>query len=237
MTAKLHVNIDHIATLRNARGSAYPSLSEAAKICEGAGAAGITIHLREDRRHIRDEDAFLLRNTVNTVLNFEMATTDEMIAVAQKLKPDLITLVPEKRLERTTEGGLDVPANRQKIASAIKALAPTPVHLFIDPEPAQVEAAHMVGAAGVELHTGDYAHADTAAKEGELARLKCAADALPASMTLAAGHGLTLSNVGALMQAVVAISELNIGHALICDAVFKGLAKTVQAYREAINAN
>lgn len=239
MTVRLHVNVDHVATLRQARGTAYPDPVEAAALCEEAGAHGITVHLREDRRHIQDRDVTVLRERVTTVLNLEMAATDEMVTIASRVVPDLVTLVPEKREERTTEGGLDVVTNREVIARAILRLgaAGVPVSLFVAPDEAQLRAAIEVGARCVELHTGDYANAsgDDAARE-----LKALADAATLARTLspdlqvAAGHGLTLGNTPPLVTRVAEIAELNIGHALIADAVFMGVGDAVRAYLGAI---
>jgi pyridoxine 5-phosphate synthase len=240
MAVRLHVNVDHVATLRQARGTPYPDPVEAAVLCEHAGADGITVHLREDRRHIQDRDADLLRQTVKTLLNLEMAATDEMAEVALRLRPHKVTLVPERREERTTEGGLDVLAHRQALEPLIARLgeAGISVSLFVDPEGDQVRAARDVGASEIELHTGDYANAATAADATrELRRLADAAQvgAREASrMGIAAGHGLTLRNTGPLVAAVAPLVELNIGHALVCDALFMGIGEAVKRYREVI---
>jgi len=239
MAVRLHVNVDHVATLRQARGTAYPDPVEAASVCEAAGADGITVHLREDRRHIQDADVEALRERVKTLLNLEMATTGAMVDLAARVKPDLVTLVPEKRQERTTEGGLDAAGQRRAIEQAIDRLraAGVPVSLFIDPEPEQVRASFEVGARSIELHTGDYANAGGGAIEGELVRITRAASeahALSRGLEVAAGHGLTLVNVGALVSRVPEIVELNIGHALVSHAVIVGLERAVQDYRRAI---
>jgi pyridoxine 5-phosphate synthase len=240
MAVRLHVNVDHVATLRQARGTPYPDPVEAAVLCEHAGADGITVHLREDRRHIQDRDADLLRQTVKTLLNLEMAATDEMAEVAFRMRPHKVTLVPERREERTTEGGLDVLAHRQALEPVIARLgeAGISVSLFVDPEGDQVRAARDVGAHEIELHTGDYANAASQASVArELRRLADAAQvcAQEASrMGIAAGHGLTLRNTGPLVAAVAPLVELNIGHALVCDALFMGMGEAVRRFREVI---
>ena len=236
----LHINVDHVATVRQARGVRYPDPVWAAALCELAGADGITVHLREDRRHIQDRDVRLLRETVRGVLNLEMAATDEMVGIAKEVRPDIVSLVPEKREERTTEGGLDVEGGgRAAAARAIAALqaASIPVSLFIDPTEGAVRAAKALGAGRIELHTGDYCarfDAVTHAESAELSRLQRAA-ALGAELGLhvAAGHGLDPLNVGAV-AAVPEIVELNIGHALVARAVFVGLDAAVRELREAI---
>lgn len=233
---RLHVNVDHVATLRQARGTTYPDPVEAAALCELAGADGITVHLREDRRHVSERDVEVLRRTVKTLLNLEMATTDAMIAFAARVKPDLVTLVPEKRQEQTTEGGLDVVAQKDAVRAAIVRLrdAGVPVSLFIDPEGAQIDASLDVGAAAIELHTGDYANARTdLARTKELARLaRAAIHARTAGPTLrlAAGHGLTARNVGELLRTVRGIEELNVGHAIVADAVLMGMERAVARF-------
>lgn len=244
MRVALQVNIDHVATLRQARGVAYPDPVRAAVLCELAGADGITVHLREDRRHIQDRDVRLLRETVTTMLNLECAVTDEMLAIALEVQPDLITLVPEKREERTTEGGLDVVGNLERVQHFVDrcAEADIPVSLFIDPEQAQIDASQAVGGAAVELHTGDYANAFLARDQDgvarELARLVRAGEHVAAidSLRLAAGHGLTLANTPEFVRRVLEVEELNIGHALVADALFLGgLEAAVQAFRAAID--
>ncbi len=237
MRVALSVNIDHVATLRQARGSRYPDPARAALLCELAGADGITIHLREDRRHAQDRDVRLLRETCETRLNLEMAATEEMVAIACAVKPDIVTLVPEKREERTTEGGLDVVGNRDALAKVVARLgeAGIPVSMFIDPDIAQIDASVALGARAIELHTGDYANAEDPTEE--LAKLAVAAEHAGGhpGLLVAAGHGLTTRNVGALVAAAPAIEELNIGHALIADAVFVGLTDAVLAFRDAID--
>ncbi len=240
MTVALHVNVDHVATLRQARGARYPDPVHAAVLCERAGAAGVTVHLREDRRHVQDRDVRVLREVLTTRLNLEMAATTEMLGIAKSVRPDLVTLVPEKRLERTTEGGLDVVSRREELHRFIGALADEgiPVSAFIDPTQAQVDASADVGAAAIELHTGDYAHATSPeAARRELERLAGAADHAAAthpSLTVAAGHGLTARNVGELVRWVVPLEELNIGHALVADALFDGLDGAVASFLAAI---
>jgi pyridoxine 5-phosphate synthase len=235
MPVRLHVNVDHVATLRNARGTTYPDPVRAAEECLAAGADGITAHLREDRRHILDEDVERLRamlRRADRTFNLEMAATDEMVQIALRARPEVCTLVPERREERTTEGGLDVVGGGDALARRVKALAEggIKVSLFIAAHAAQVEAARGIGAAQVELHTGEYAHG----KQAELGRLRDGANlAHGLGLQVAAGHGLTLDNVPALV-AIRAIVELNIGHALVADAVFLGMRGAVQAYRQAM---
>ncbi len=242
MPVRLHVNVDHVATLRQQRGTSYPDPVEAAVFCEQAGADGITVHLREDRRHIQERDVELMRALIKTLLNLEMAATDEMVALAERLKPDIVTLVPESRDEQTTEGGLDVVANRERIGAIKARLAEAGVQLsvFIDPDEAQVQAACELGVDTIELHTGDYSGADDdEAVEAELERLAAAARlavSLEPDLTLAAGHGLNLRNISDLVTAVPELDELNIGHAIVADAIFHGLAETVDRYRDAIEA-
>ncbi len=227
----LGVNIDHVATLRQARGTNYPSPVQAALVAEQAGADGITAHLREDRRHIQDKDIFLLQDMLNTRLNLEMAVTDEMLAIAAKVKPAACCLVPEKREELTTEGGLDVVANPKRMQTACQLLADAGVEvsLFIDPEFSQIDAAVKAGAPVIELHTGCYADAsDNINKKAELNRIQQAAEyAYKAGLQVNAGHGLHFHNVVDICK-IPQIIELNIGHSIIAQAVFSGLAKTVE---------
>src|SRR5689334_16007649 len=196
----LHVNIDHVATLRQVRGARYPDPVWAASLCELAGADGITVHLREDRRHIQDRDVRLLRQSVRTVLNLEMAATEEMVRIAREIKPDIVSLVPEKRQERTTEGGLDVAAGKKTIEKAVKALQGDgiEVSLFIDPTREAVRASKAIGCARIELHTGDYCDAHGEAKRRvELERIAAAAEeGISQGLHVAAGHGLDYPNVG-----------------------------------------
>ena len=227
----LGVNIDHIATLRNARGTTYPDPVQAAFIAEQAGADGITIHLREDRRHITDRDLMLISQTVQTRLNLEMAVTEEMIEIACQTQPDFCCLVPEKRQEVTTEGGLDVVGNEEKMADAIKrlSLAGIKVSLFIDPDHEQINAADRVGAPFIEIHTGAYADAeDEQAQEKEFVRIRDAVTyAASKGLKVNAGHGLHYHNVQRI-AALPELYELNIGHAIIGRAVFSGLAPAVE---------
>lgn len=226
----LGVNIDHIATLRNARGTAYPDPVQAAFIAEQAGADGITVHLREDRRHITDRDVRVLRETLDTRMNLEMAVTEEMIGIACVTKPHFCCLVPEKRQEVTTEGGLDVAGQLDKMRDACKRLADAGilVSLFIDADHAQIDAAVAVGAPYIEIHTGCYADAkDEATQSKELTRIAEAATyAASKGLKVNAGHGLTYHNVQAIAR-IPEMYELNIGHAIIGRAVMSGLKEAV----------
>lgn len=240
MSIKLHVNIDHVATVRQARGTTYPDPVWAAALCELAGADGITAHLREDRRHMLDRDIRLLRQTVRTVLNLEMAATDEMVAIAREVRPDIVTLVPEKREEKTTEGGLDLGRTRGELERAVRALADAriPVSLFIDPTVHAVRVSQDLGVSRIELHTGDYVEAASTPgrpRQGaELDRLAtAAAEGVTLGLHVAAGHGLDYPNVGPV-GAIDGITELNIGHAIIARAVLVGLDRAVREMREAI---
>ena len=230
----MYVNIDHVATIRQARRADEPDPVAAALVCEGAGADGITAHLREDRRHIQDHDVERLAASVQTVLNLEMAATAEMIALASRLGPHQVTLVPERREEITTEGGLDVGHNPAALAEAIARLqdAGIRVSLFIDAEGTAVERSKALGADAIELHTGRYAHHPVDA--GPIAALRSAA-ALGAAQGLAvhAGHGLTVRNVGPVAS-VPEIEELNIGHSIVSRAVFVGIGEAVGEMREAM---
>ncbi len=226
----LGVNIDHVATLRNARGTSYPDPVLAAGLAEQAGADGITIHLREDRRHITDRDVEILRQTLQTPMNLEMAVTDEMLDIACRIKPHFVCLVPEKRTEVTTEGGLDVAGQLAKVQTAISRLAAvgTQVSLFIDADHVQIDAAVAVGAPYIEIHTGRYADATSAAEQlEELARIQEAARyAHGLGLRVHAGHGLHYHNVKPI-AAIPEMEELNIGHAIIGRAVFEGLPAAV----------
>ena len=230
----LGVNIDHIATLRNARGTTYPDPVHAAEIAERAGADGITIHLREDRRHITDRDVQVLRQTLQTRMNLEMAVTDEMLSIAEQIKPEFCCLVPEKRQELTTEGGLDVVANQQRIAEACDRLAANGilVSLFIDADEKQINAAAECHAPFIEIHTGHYADAsDEYQQRLALEKIQQGveyADSL--GLKVNAGHGLHYHNVKPI-AAIEQIIELNIGHAIIARAAFDGLAKAVADMR------
>lgn len=246
MTAKLNVNIDHVATIREARKTIEPSIITAAVICEQAGAHGITVHLRQDRRHIQDRDIELLREVVTTYLNVEMAATDEMLNIAVKTKPDAVSLVPENPNEITTEGGLDVINNFENIKTVVEKLkeAGIFVSIFIDPDLEQIEAAKGAGAQQVELCTAEYAeltlssraaHGEGAEKaRAEVERIRQAAErAQNLGLIVAAGHGLTYRNIGAL-AAIPEITEFNIGHNIISRSVFTGLYRAVEEMIEAI---
>lgn len=230
---RLGVNIDHVATLRNARGGAHPCPVRAALMAKDAGADGITAHLREDRRHIRDEDMRRLKDEISLPLNFEMAATEEMLTIALEIRPNACCLVPEKREERTTEGGLDVGGQEAYLHEYCGKLRAAGIRtsLFIDPESAQVEAAARVGADIVELHTGAYAEG----KKGELEKLRQAAEiASSLGLEVHAGHGLTLKNVG-LIAAIPELVELNIGHFIVGEAVFLGLPEVLRRMRAAMD--
>jgi pyridoxine 5-phosphate synthase len=246
MTARLNVNIDHVATIREARKTIEPSIITAAVICEQAGANGITVHLRQDRRHIQDRDIELLRDVVTTYLNVEMAATEEMIGIALATKPDAVSLVPENPNEVTTEGGLDVANNSAVVGNAVEKLknAGVFVSIFIDPDMDQIDAAKQAGAQQVELCTAEYAELTLSARaahgEGErkaaaeTERIRNAAiHAKSLGLIVAAGHGLTYRNVGAL-AAIPEITEFNIGHNIISRAVFVGLNQAVREMIEAI---
>ncbi|GGY06338.1 pyridoxine 5'-phosphate synthase [Paludibacterium paludis] len=227
----LGVNIDHVATLRNARGTRYPSPIEAALVAETAGADLITLHLREDRRHIRDADVAAMRAVIKTRMNLEMALTDEMLAHALSVKPDDVCLVPEKREEITTEGGLDVLRYFDRVEAFTRRLneAGIRVSLFIDPDRAQIEAAHKAGAGVIELHTGAYADAKTHDEQAaELERVREAAVfGAELGLVVNAGHGLSYHNVKPV-AAIAQIRELNIGHAIVAQALFTGFAEAVR---------
>jgi len=231
---RLGVNIDHVATLRQARRTVYPSLVEAAALCEKAGAHGITIHLREDRRHIQDADVYALRKSLKTRMNLEMANNADIVAVALDVKPDEVCMVPERREELTTEGGLDVAGQRDELAPVVASLrkAGISVSMFIDPELRQVEAAASVGAPYIELHTGAYANHVRSERELELARLIAAAQrAHELGLKVNAGHGLSLDNLGPILK-VPHLDTLNIGHSIVCRALFVGLEQAVREMLE-----
>jgi len=226
---ELGINIDHIATLRNARGTIYPDPLKAARLAEEAGADLITLHLREDRRHIKDADLLALRPLIKTRMNLECAVTLEMLNIACQVKPDDVCLVPEKREEVTTEGGLDVIGHFAAVKAATTQLqnAGIRVSLFIDPEEKQIQAAKDVGATVVELHTGRYADLDGDAQVQELERIKKAAQfGVNLGLRVNAGHGLHEGNVS-LIAAIAELSELNIGHAIVAEALFKGWQKAI----------
>ena len=248
MTARLNVNIDHVATVRQARRAPEPSVVAAALLCEQAGADGITIHLRGDRRHIQDADVRTLRQTVSTYLNLEMAATEEMLAIALEVRPDAVSLVPENPNEITTEGGLDVVGNIAIVRATVNHLRQAGIlaSLFIDPDAKQIEAAHEVNAQQIELCTAAYAeatlgahgiHGEGALRAGqELRRLREGA-VLGAQygLLIAAGHGLTYRNVGGV-AGINEVKEFNIGHNIVARSVFVGLEQAVREMREAIRA-
>ncbi len=233
----LGVNIDHIATIRQARRTVEPDPVAAAVLAELAGADGITVHLREDRRHIQDRDVRLLRQTVRTHLNLEMAATDEMVAIALDIKPDYVTLVPERREEVTTEGGLDIVGQLARMRDVVTTLqsAGIPVSLFIDAEPGQIDASATVGAKFIELHTGRYAEAhDEPSRDMELATLtEGCMRAIANGLRVNAGHGLTYWNVYPI-AAIQGMEELNIGHTIISRAVLIGMERAVREMKQAI---
>ncbi|EGK09662.1 pyridoxine 5'-phosphate synthase [Kingella kingae] len=233
----LGINIDHVATLRNARGVSYPSPLEAALIAETHGANLITLHLREDRRHIKDADVFAIKQAIRTRLNLEMAMTEEMLANALVVQPEDVCIVPEKREEVTTEGGLDVIAQQDKVRFYVEKLqaASIRVSIFIGADKAQIQAAYDAGARVIELHTGAYADAETPAqREQERQRIAEAAKfAASLGMTVNAGHGLTIHNVAPIAQ-IPEIVELNIGHSIIAQAVFLGLPAAITQMKDAM---
>ena len=228
---RLYVNIDHVATLRQARRGLEPDPFEAALLCERAGADGITAHLREDRRHVNDSDVRRIAEGVSTVFNLEMACTAEMLAIAEELRPHQVTLVPERREEVTTEGGLDLSVHPEELAAALRRLAAVGIRtsLFIDPHPAAVRRAWELGARAVELHTGRYAHHPS--DPSNLADLQRSAEAgAELGLAVHAGHGLTVGNLGPV-AAIRPIEELNIGHSIVSRAVFVGLAEALGEIR------
>ncbi|MCL1479487.1 pyridoxine 5'-phosphate synthase [Marinobacter sp. M3C] len=233
----LGVNIDHVATLRQARGTRYPDPVQAALLAEEAGADGITIHPREDRRHIQDRDVLLLRDTLQTKMNLEMAVTDAMLDFAEQIRPACVCLVPEKREELTTEGGLDVEGQEARIAKACERLAAigAEVSLFIDPDKTQIDAAVRCGAPVIELHTGEYAEASGAAADAAFKVLvEAVIYARKKGLVVNAGHGLNYHNTERV-AAIAGINELNIGHAIISRAVFTGLKEAVRDMKALID--
>jgi pyridoxine 5-phosphate synthase len=236
-TMRLTINIDHIATLRNARGGHEPSLVEATRICEAAGAHGIVCHLREDRRHIRDTDVRELRKTITTKLDLEMAAIDEIIQVALEVVPDFVTLVPERRRELTTEDGLDVRANKLHLQEVIKTFHQNKiaVSLFVNPIRAQIEAAHEIETDMIEIHTGEYAEARNSLHQQELLAqvAQAATHAKSLGLGVHAGHGLNYSNVGAI-AAIRDIDELSIGYSIVVRSMFVGLERAVEEMRSLI---
>ncbi|MGD9019546.1 MAG: pyridoxine 5'-phosphate synthase [Desulfuromonadales bacterium] len=237
--AKLGVNIDHVATIRQARGGTEPDPVAAAAIAELAGADGITVHLREDRRHIQDRDVMILRSTLQTHLNLEMAATDDMVAIAMKVVPDYVTLVPEKRQELTTEGGLDVAKYSQLLTRQIGLLhqAGIMVSLFIDPDLEQLKASARVKADYIEIHTGSYCEAKGAAKDAELGQIEEAIKAgLKLGLRVNAGHGLNYQNIRPLL-ALGGVEEYNIGHSIISRAVLVGLDRAVREMADLVHGS
>jgi pyridoxine 5-phosphate synthase len=234
-TILLGVNIDHVATLRQARGTLYPDPIQAAIEAEQAGADAITLHLREDRRHIQDRDVEMLKDILQTRMNLEMAVTDEMLAIAEKIRPAECCLVPERREELTTEGGLDVSGQQDRIKEACARLADAGIRasLFIDADPLQIDAAAKVGAPVIEIHTGHFADATTAEQtQIELTRVTQAIEhGLDAGLHVNAGHGLHYHNVG-VIAAIPGVRELNIGHAIVARAVFTGLQNAVREMKQ-----
>lgn len=234
----LLVNIDHVATLRNARGEGYPDPIDAAQACEDAGAAGIVFHLRKDRRHIRDEDVYRLKEHVRGKLDFEMAASDEMLEICSEVEPHLCTLVPEGREELTTEGGLKMESVyrdfEQRVFPKLRETN-TEISLFLDPNPEDIELAHKLGTDAIELHTGTFANASREHKQHELIRLRKAANMInDLGIKVNAGHGLNLKNLPDLLETVTVLNEVSIGHALISKSLFWGLDRTVKAYLEII---
>jgi pyridoxine 5-phosphate synthase len=233
---RLYINVDHVATVRQARRGAEPDPFAAARACEEAGADGITAHLREDRRHIQDADVERLRTGIRTVFNLEMACTDEMLRVAERLRPHQATLVPEKREEITTEGGLDVGRDVKRLAAGIARLNAAGIRtsLFIDPDEDAIRRSHDLGARAIELHTGTYANRP--GDRAPLAALASGAEVAAAlGLAVHAGHGLTVGNVGPV-AALPAVEELNIGHAIVSRGLFVGLAEAVREMRRAMDA-
>lgn len=246
MPARLNVNIDHVATIREARKTIEPSVITAALMCEQAGADGVTVHLRQDRRHIQDRDIELLRAVVTTYLNVEMAATQDMVAIAVKTKPDAVSLVPENANEITTEGGLDVMGNAEAVARAVRELSAAGIFasIFIDPDQAQIDAAKAAGAQQIEICTAEYAEMTLGARSAhgerekraaaEIGRIRRAArHAADLGLLVAAGHGITYRNVGSLAE-IPEITEFNIGHNIISRSVFVGLDQAVKEMIEAI---
>ena len=234
---KLGVNIDHVATIRQARGTAYPDLMAAIREVEAAGADAITMHLREDRRHIQDDDVFQAREVLTSRLNLEMAATDEMVGISGRVRPEECCLVPERREELTTEGGLDVIGQRQRLADVCAALAEVGarVSLFIEPEPAHLDVAREIGAPVVELHTGAYANERGEAQARELERIRSAVDhGHTIGLQVNAGHGLDYENTRSI-AAMPKIVELNIGHAIVARALFVGLRQAVAEMKRVMN--
>ena len=237
---RLLVNVDHIATLRNARGEGYPDPVEAADICERSGAAGIVFHLRKDRRHIRDQDVYRLNQTVRGVLDFEMAPTDEMISISRDVNPDLVTLVPEGREELTTEGGLEMEEVyedfKERVIPPLKE-ASIAISLFLDPVNRDIELASELGVEAIELHTGPFANcSDVAETNDKIKRLRDSAEyAHRLGMEVNAGHGLNLKNLPQLVEEVPHLHDISIGHALVSKSIFNGLPDVIESYLGIIN--
>lgn len=234
----LGVNIDHIATIRQQRGTRYPDPVAAAALAEEGGADQITVHLREDRRHIQDSDVRLLRKTVRTTLNLEMALAPEIIAIALELRPDVVTIVPERRQELTTEGGLDLRKLAKTLESAIPKFRDNAilVSLFLEPDAELARMARELGATAVEIHTGRFSDAAPLLRETELKRIAAAADTTAqAGLRVVAGHGLNYENIRTLVKAVPAIAEYNIGHSIVARATFVGLAQAVREMKQLLN--
>lgn len=236
--ARLGVNVDHVATLRQARGTAYPDPLDAALISEVAGADQITVHLREDRRHIQDHDVYRIRRAIRSLLNLEMAASEEMVKIALDVGPNIVTLVPERREERTTEGGLDVVRGGEILRGFVKTLsqAGIEVSLFVDPDPVQIQASFESGAQAIELHTGDYCLAPEGERAHHLKLLREAAyQAHGLGLRVAAGHGLDAHNIGPV-AGILPIGEFNVGHSIVSRAVFVGFEGAVQELLGAIVA-
>ncbi|GHT42099.1 pyridoxine 5'-phosphate synthase [Endomicrobiia bacterium] len=240
---KLGVNIDHIATIRQARKEGFPSLIEAAAVCEKAGADGITIHLREDRRHVQDSDVYSLRKSIKTKLNLEMSASEEIVKIAIDVKPDFVCMVPEKRQELTTEGGLDVKASKERLASIVARLKKAGIvaSMFIDADINQVLSCSEIGADAVELHTGKYAKffkengADSVEFKAEMERIsKTSNEVVKKGLLLNAGHGLDYTNAGQICK-IPCMNEFNIGFSIVANAVFTGLETAVRDMKELIN--
>ena len=237
---QLLVNVDHIATLRNARGEGYPDPVEAASVCEKAGAAGIVFHLRKDRRHIRDDDVYRLKKSVKGILDFEMAASEEMIEICKDVNPHLCTLVPEGREELTTEGGLNMKTVykdfKNRVFPAFKDTG-IEISLFLDPNPDDIELAHELGTDAIELHTGTFANAaDKREQKKELERLNNAAKMIHSfGIKVNAGHGLNLNNLPLLIDHVPYLEDISIGHALVSKSVYWGLERTVKEYVKLMN--
>jgi pyridoxine 5-phosphate synthase len=235
---KLGVNVDHVATLRQVRGTTYPDVLEAAWLCEAAGAHGITAHLREDRRHIQDDDIFLLLAGIQTRLNLEMANVPEIVEIALRLGPDEVCIVPERREELTTEGGLDVVGQRKALTPTVAELSARgiEVSLFIEPDAKQVRAAAAIGAPCIELHTGTFCEASGAVAKRELQRLVVAARlGRQLGLRVNAGHGINLANIGAILK-VPGLDTLNIGHSIVSRAVYVGMRSAVREMLKAMQS-